>query len=185
MMSGSVLKSLPKAVASKDVSGVTTTAWSHATDLNRVSVDLQLLLQLTLWLVGYRDKPFLRQDFRRGRNLGDATDFPSQVLLQRLIDATAQIIEISQTDVAGHGFCPHRYVQSGSGRLYATGLNLQSCPTLIKQAALAGHWEYDFSNCHFSILTQMAAKYGFVCSAISEYLANKKKPGKQYRLAPR
>ena len=173
MMSGDVMKSLPKAVASKDMLGVTTTAWTHAVGLSRVPVNLSMLRQLSLWLVGFRDHPIRRQDWRRGAGLSEATDFPSQVLLERLIDATAQVLEMSQTDVAGVGFLPHWYQQAKSGRLYAKGINLQSSPTLIKQAALVGRWEYDFSNCHFSILMQMAAQYGYKCVAIAEYLEKK------------
>ena len=173
MMTGDVMKSLPKAVASNDMLGVTTTAWTHAVGIGRVPVDQSMLRQLSLWLVGFRDHPIRRQDWRRGAGLSEATDFPSQVLLERLIDATAQVLEMSQTDVAGPGVLPHRYEQAQSGRLYAKGINLQSSPTLIKQAALVGRWEYDFSNCHYSILTQMAARYDYTCIAIAQYLANK------------
>lgn len=174
MMDGHVMKSLPKAVRSKDMLDVTTTAWKHAVGIGRVKVDLTMLRQLSSWLVGYRDHPIRRQDWRWGVGLDNTTDYPSQILLQRLIDATAQIVEMSQTDVAGYGVCPHWYEQAQSGRLYAKGINLQSSPTLIKQAALAGLWEYDFSNCHFDILMQMAARHGHACIAIAGYLAKKK-----------
>ena len=173
MLNGDVMKSLPKPVASKDMLNVTTTAWKHAVGIGLVQVDLKMLRQLSSWLVGFRDHPIQRQDFRASAGLSDITDFPSQVLLERLIIATAQIIDMSQTDVAGVGVCPHWYVQAQSGRLYAKGINLQSSPSLVKQAALAGRWEYDFSNCHFSILTQMATRYGYECNAITEYLAHK------------
>lgn len=39
-------------------------------------------------------------------------------------------------------------------------------------------WEYDFSNCHFDILRQMAAQHGYTCTAIAEYL-NAKEPTRQ------
>jgi hypothetical protein len=68
----------------------------------------------------------------------------------------------------------HQYVQSASGRLYASGLNLQTCPKELKQAALAGHWDYDISSCHFSIIHQMAERFGYVCSAIRHYVENKR-----------
>jgi hypothetical protein len=174
MMTGDVMKTLPRAVASKDMKGVTTTAWKHAVGLNRVTVNLPMLRQLSFWLTGFRDNPMQRHDWRISSGVDESTDFPSQLLLQRLIDATGQIVEMSQTDVAGHGVCPHWYVQAASGRLYARGINLQNAPTIIKQAALAGQWEYDFSNCHYAILSQLADQYGYKCSAIADYLANKK-----------
>jgi hypothetical protein len=175
MMSGDVMGKLPKlAVSSKDKLGVTTTAWKHAVGLNRVEVDLPMLRQLKFWLSGFRDSPMQRKDWRISVGLAEDIDLPSQVLLERYIDATAQIIEMSQTEVAGLGVCFHSYVQAASGRLYARGINLQNSPTIIKQAALVGHWEYDYSNCHFSILRQLAGQYGYECSAISDYLAKKK-----------
>jgi hypothetical protein len=68
----------------------------------------------------------------------------------------------------------HHYVQSTSGRLYAKGINLQTAPGLIKQAALAGLWEYDFANCHFAIIAQMADQHGHKCCAIARYLGDRK-----------
>jgi hypothetical protein len=80
---------------------------------------------------------------------------------------------MARTDVLGDGYVMHRYAQSRSGRLYGVGVTLQNTPTLIKEAALAGQWEYDFSNCHFTILDQMAAQFGYDCTAIRHYLGNK------------
>jgi len=86
---------------------------------------------------------------------------------------TSEILRMSKTDVAGNGYIATQYVQAQSGRLYAKGINLQTAPTLIKQAALDGLWEYDFSNCHFDIIKQMAALHGYQCTAIAHYLATK------------
>ena len=166
---GTKLKSLPAAVASKDMGGMTTTAWRNAKALNKARVDLASLAALRRWLVQRRD------DWRAGRApVSLFSDIPSLERIEWLADTTAQIIRMAKTDVVGNGYVLHRYVQAKSGRLYAKGINLQTAPTIIKEAALAGLWEYDFANCHYAILAQMAAKFGYQCKAIEHYLAHKK-----------
>lgn len=166
---GLLMKTLPKAVAAKDMDEITTTAWSNARELNTVRVNTEGLNALRLWLER------LKIDCREGR-IPDTlfAKIPPMDVIERLLETTSKLIRLSSTDVAGHSCIMHRYVESTSGRLYAKGVNLQSAPALIKQAALAGLWEYDFSNCHFAILTQMAERFGHQCTAITYYLANKK-----------
>jgi len=169
LVNGDAMKTLPKAVASKDMRGITTTAWRNAKELNLVRVDLDTLRSLQKWLRAVRD------NWREGRAPTDLfTAYPNLTTIERLADMTSQIIRMAKSDVGGHSYCPHWYVEAASGRLYAKGINLQTAPTLIKQAALAGLWEYDFSNCHFDILKQMAEEHGYKCNAITNYLATKK-----------
>ena len=73
------------------------------------------------------------------------------------------------------GGLPIQYIQSNTGRLYAHGINLQTCKRQIKQAALVGLYEYDIEACHLTILSQMAAKFGFQCPVIEVYVAQKAK----------
>lgn len=166
---GATLKTIPAAVAAKDMAGMTTTAWSSAKKLNRIEVNLDALLELQNRL----------REIHLATTSGN-TSFveviapPNVLAIERLLDSTAQIIRLATTEVAGHGFIAQRYVQSKSGRLYAVGINLQSAPSPVKEAALLGMWEYDFSNCHYSILAQMAAHCGLECTFVREYLANKK-----------
>jgi hypothetical protein len=72
------------------------------------------------------------------------------------------------------GHIIQRYTQSASGRLYGEGHHLQNAPRPVRQCALHGLYGYDIENCHYSILTQMAHKHGYVCTAINHYLGNKK-----------
>jgi hypothetical protein len=72
------------------------------------------------------------------------------------------------------GHIIQRYAQSASGRLYGEGNHLQNAPRPVRQCALHGLYGYDIENCHYSILTQMAHKHGYVCTAINHYLGNKK-----------
>jgi hypothetical protein len=69
---------------------------------------------------------------------------------------------------------PIQYELHESGRLYAPGLNLQSCKRQVRQVALAGHWDADMSACHFAILTQMAKRVDVDCQAIDYYVREKK-----------
>ena len=164
-----VQKSLPEAVASRGMDGMTTTAWRRAKTLNAARVDLDGLHRLRTWTVKTRDA------WRAGHPppTGLFAQIPSLEVIERLADAAGRIIRMARTDILGDGYIMHRYAQSRSGRLYGVGVTLQNAPTLIKQAALAGQWEYDFSNCHFTILDQMAARFGHDCMAIRHYLDNK------------
>lgn len=166
---GRSLKTLPKAVAAKDMRGITATAWRNAKEMNNVRINLPQLRRLQAWLRHVRD------EWRCGRAPSDLfLEYPNLEIIERMAETTSKVIRLAKTDVAGHGYVAHRYVESESGRLYAKDINLQTTPTIIKQAALAGLWEYDFSNCHYAILMQMAAKYGYQCLAIDNYLNNKK-----------
>jgi hypothetical protein len=169
LANGKELETVPAAVASKDMKGATTTAWKSAKQLNTVRVDLDSMKRLRKWL------QVIQSEWQSGLTPHDlVTEYPPLDVIDRLLDCLAQVTRMSKTDVAGHGIIPQRYVQSKSGRLYAKGINLQNTPSLIKQAALHGLWEYDIENCHFVILEQMAAGHGYQCQAIANYLANKK-----------
>jgi hypothetical protein len=76
-------------------------------------------------------------------------------------------------DIRNPGMLPVRYVLHESGRLYAEGLNLQSCKREIRHAALAGCWDIDISTCHFTIMAQMAKRFGASCLSIEEYTEHK------------
>ena len=74
------------------------------------------------------------------------------------------------------GFVLHRYCEIASGRVYAEGTaNLQNCYRVLREAAMAGLWDVDIENCHYSILAQMAASHGYQCTVVQDYLDNKKK----------
>ena len=165
-------KTLPAAFASTDTKGKATRISRVAKgskELRHVPVDLETLGRLRKWLTG------IKREWLAGRAPHDlVTQYPSLVVIERLYELTSQVIRMAKTDVAGHGYIAQQYTESPSGRWYANGVNLQNSSSLIKEAALAGLWEYDFSNCHFDIIKQMAAEYGYQCKAIADYLANKK-----------
>jgi hypothetical protein len=163
---GSELKTTPPAIASKDARGRTTTAWPEAAGLRLVPVNIDQMKVLREWL---------KRELKDGEGrLGLFTGSLHRARLERLLDDVRHLIRLAQTKPAGRGYVAHRYVQASSGRLYAKGWNLQNAGSIVKQAALAGMWEYDFANCHYSILMQMAAQFDCQCEAIQHYLDNKR-----------
>ena len=164
---GIELRTPPKAVAAKDSDGKTTSRWNHYKDGNVIEVDLDNLNALVKWLYWVRD------DIGRG-NIGNLfAPYPPMKVIDLTLSMAYQVIRMSQTAVAGRGHLMQRYIEAPSGRLFAQGINLQNAPSLIKEAAFHGMWEYDFSNCHFAILRQMAARFGYECQAVDHSLANK------------
>jgi hypothetical protein len=120
-------------------------------------------------------REWLKRELKDGEGrLGLFTGSLHRARLERLLDDVRHLIRLAQTKPAGRGYVAHRYVQASSGRLYAKGWNLQNAGSIVKQAALAGMWEYDFANCHYSILMQMAAQFDCQCEAIQHYLDNKR-----------
>ena len=72
------------------------------------------------------------------------------------------------------GHVLHRYFEIESGRVYVDGVgNLQNCYRVLREAAMAGLYDIDIENCHYSILAQMAAAHGYQCTVINDYLNNK------------
>lgn len=71
------------------------------------------------------------------------------------------------------GTFPIKYREGSTGRLSAQGHSLQSMPGLVRSAALAGYWDYDISTCQWTILSQMARRFGIECPLTDAYIADK------------
>ena len=71
---------------------------------------------------------------------------------------------------------PTTYKESRAGRLYATGdVNLQQSLSEVRKVALAGCFDIDLANCHWSILSQLADRLGVSVPSIKSYLDDKNK----------
>jgi len=161
---GRYMRSVPEAVASKDMSGITASKWDGAKQILPTPVDIDRLRELLQWLE--------RQIKSNTKDLFSAVDVES---LRRLEEVAGKILAMANLDIEGiGGLVIHHYVEADSGRLYAQNINLQAAPRLIKQTALHGLWEYDIENCHYSIFGQMAQRLGFEAENIKSYLAHKK-----------
>jgi hypothetical protein len=160
---GRYMRSVPEAVASKDMSGITASKWEGAKQILPTPVDIVRLRELLQWLE--------RQIKANTKDLFSAVDVES---LRRLEEIAGKILALANLDIEGiGGLVIHHYVEADSGRLYAQNINLQTAPRLIKQTALHGLWEYDIENCHYSIFSQMAQRLGFEAENIKSYLAHK------------
>lgn len=69
---------------------------------------------------------------------------------------------------------PARYIQHADtgGRLFEEN-HLQETTRRVRSIALAGMWDYDISNCHFTLIAQLAERIGLETPWIDDYLANK------------
>ncbi|MBE5214704.1 hypothetical protein IG611_05040 [Pectobacterium sp. A535-S3-A17] len=83
------------------------------------------------------------------------------------------ILSIARANKSGH--LPITYVQSDCGRFYAeNAINLQNCSREIRKAALAGFYDIDIENCHYTLLSQMCSRINVPTPCIDDYIANKK-----------
>ncbi len=174
MGDGKVLRTPPKAVASKDMDGITASKWKNTKFKSTVPVDIQTLKSLKKYLAA------LGKDMEAGRWNGHLF-FEVETIEQvdHLLEVISQTLTLAHTTAAGKGYVIHRYIESGSGRLYAKGINLQTTPRAVKEAALHGLWEYDFENCHYAIFRHLADQAGVDCPSIDHYLAHKKQVRRQ------
>lgn len=162
---GKIVRSAPAAINSLDRDGNPVIGWKRDDAPDKVYVDLQNLkkfeefhlLLLAASIYGRRPKEMQYQ--------GDEKT-------KALVKQTAHIRKKATTRNF-YGAVLHRYTQSIAGRLFAEGVNLQSCSKQIRNAALRGHWDYDINCCHFAILRQMAARVGCSCPSIDHYVQNK------------
>ncbi len=89
-----------------------------------------------------------------------------------LIGLTLAIMHCD-TDYLPRGKTEIRYFEYPSGRLYSVGPSLQNDFRELRKVALAGHFDYDIGNCHYSLCRQLAHRVGIETPAIDHYLAHK------------
>lgn len=169
-MSGKVMRSTPPLLASRDSDGNNAKAKIKDADhMTLVRVDMDRLDELHKHLRRYV------KDWDEGRTPSDGlfSRIPEKNALKTWADEVKKVMRASHTNQFGWGLLLHTYVEAPNGRLVAQRVNLQNTYGFIKDAALHGQWEYDFQNCHFTIIDQLAAKYKYECGAIRSYLHNR------------
>jgi hypothetical protein len=109
------------------------------------------------------------------------SEVPNIKFLKALRQDAAMVVSKAR-HVEWPGYVLHRYCEIESGRVYAvTKPNLQNCYRVLREVAMAGLYDIDIENCHYSILAQMAASHGYQCTEINDYLANKERFGSHWR----
>jgi len=157
---GRVMKSLPNAVMPKDVAGVTAKFWPDEVKAQTVPVNIDALDAL-----GEKIDNLLHQE--------DMFVMANKKKLEHRKYYIAELIREAHYEITGRGYVAHSYQESKTGRLSAIGISLQNAPRTVRKAALINQWDYDFENCHYAILFQMAKRYGLHCEHIEHYLHHK------------
>ena len=144
-----------------------------------ISVDIDRLLALRTeaeqWRWYLKDghpKPTTRVLQKRLESLPDNAARRTWISDYALLGLTLAICHCD-TDYLPRGKTEIRYYEYPSGRLYSVGPSLQNDFRELRKAALAGHFDYDIENCHYSLAAQLAGKVGIATPAINHYLANK------------
>jgi predicted DNA-binding ribbon-helix-helix protein len=171
---GDVIRNMPKqAIYAKRLNEygteVTREGWQDANLEPAVPINIEKLkllrlhLEQTLYAIEY--------GFYQG---GLFSPEPNPDYLEITLNDVRHILQQANNTVK-NGYIIHRYQQSPSGRLYVKApTSLQNVSRPVRQSALHGLWDYDIENCHYSILSQMAERHGYVCTKVNHYLANKK-----------
>ena len=164
-LKGGLIKTLPESISSKVRHDKNKTAiWSKGQKPPKVvPVNMDNLIRLEryyLTLVEEQGDLFAEE----GRTAKD---------LHYNLRELKKLLRRANTKPAGRGNLPQHYQEHRTGRIYAVGVNLQTAPRDVRNAALEGHWDYDIDNCHYTLFTQLAARYGYEAKAINHYLDNK------------
>lgn len=90
-----------------------------------------------------------------------------------IYDEICDVLHFSTTRPLKRGHILQRYFYVDSGRLYADcPVPLQSVRNIVCDTALAGCWEYDFINCHYSIFNQLGGVAGVTLPSVNAYIEN-------------
>jgi len=168
---GKYLQSLPaSALAAKNKNGQNRRGFLNLPVTTLVPVKLvqvkKLLVSIEARLVAHE------AGFVTGELFSES---PNIKFLKALRQEAAMLVSKARND-KWPGCVLHRYFEIESGRIYAYGVgNLANCYRALREVAMAGLYDIDIENCHYSILAQMAAAQGYQCTEINDYLANKEK----------
>jgi len=159
---GKIFHKLPSVISSQDVAGRTDKFWKEERKYltQNVPVNIKELDKLEKQL----EKELDQFGLFAQPSIGD---------IYRRLYHIQQIRGDAHWQLVGRGRVAHVYDVAKTGRLVAVGTNLQNAPRAVRKAALVGQWDYDFENCHYAILQQMAKRYGMDCPHIEYYLHHK------------
>lgn len=170
---GGGFATIPPTVGSLDMAGAGTKRWGILnvnSSLSVVKVNTKALLELVAVLDQVIDGFVLIEHPSQEPTILD----PNFIEALDLKNRAQKLLVMSDTDILGKGNVMQRYVESQSGRLYGLGgASLQNASKILRYAALQGLQDYDINNCHFSVMVQMANKYGIECPHIADYISRK------------
>ena len=176
---GKYLQTLPaNAMMAKNKDGQSRRGFKDLPVTTKVAVNMvqikKLIVSIQARLIAYEADIFPGQ---RGFVNGELfSEVPDTKFLNAL-KQEASMLYAQANNNKWPGFVMHRYMEVQSGRVYVQGANnLGNCYRVLREVAMAGKGMYDIDieNCHYSILAQMAASHGYQCTAIQDYLDNRK-----------
>lgn len=170
-----------KAISNVDYRGTRLKQWQGIGITNLVPANaqnLELMVERYLQLHTAYKQGLLPEKYAN-HNPALFSKLNRSIPLERYDDFSFQAKALLQLARKFDGYIPIQYVQSGTGRLYAQRLNLQTCKRELRHAAMEGYWDYDIAACHFAILSQMADKLGRKFPVLDHYVANKSQIRKQ------
>lgn len=171
-MDGKTFKSIAKPIASKREDGSNIRLWQgveFTTTIVPVNTQNLESLYKATWSEIKRIK-----GGRASKSLFALQSGNSEIKdLELRAEWAATLLVLANTTLGGHGWLPMRYREAQSGRLYAMDDNLQNCPRKVRKAALDGFYDYDISNCHYTLLAQYAAAIDMPYPAIQDYITRK------------
>jgi len=100
------------------------------------------------------------------------------VELTKRRNTLSDLREIADSELLPKGQIYQHYFYVDSGRVYTQGnTSMQQMYRDIREIVLGGlnYWDYDLSNCHYTIMQQIGSYYGIKCGdSFQHYIDNKK-----------
>lgn len=172
-MNGTPIRSAPKkAISGKLADGTTSPRLWGEVELNPV-VPINIAQLEALYKKTWADIKSIRSEQLQHRDLFKQDVEINVEKLERRAEWAATLIILANATFGGRGWLHMRYRESDSGRLYGLDENLQNCPSEVRMHALDGFYDYDISNCHYTLLAQMASRYDIPSPKIQSYIDNK------------
>ena len=170
-----------QAVLSRDSAG------NHSKNKLRINpvvrIDTDSLESLRKALAAHKDRllhgvaPYhLTDEYRLiGEAIANRADDKAIDYVLRRFNQAAKLIHLATGNIElPEGCIFQMYQECVTGRLYGYSEHLQNAPREVRHAALNGQYDYDFDNCHYAILHQLAQKLNIHTPHITEYLQHKR-----------
>lgn len=166
------------AIREKDIRGNHRTGVGNINAVVDVNIDALLLLQdeARRWKWHYQDGlPAPAADSPLAARLADMSSDAMRIdwLHFHVVVPLDLVLRQADTLAVGRGKAEIIYIEHESGRLYTDGGFIQTAIRETRAAAFSGCFDYDVENCHYALLSQLAARCGQSTPAIDDYLLRK------------
>lgn len=165
------------AIAKKDERGNHRAGRGNIPAVVNINVDelLKLQAEARAWKWHYKDGLPAPTTGRLHKRLSDMAAHVDRLqwLEYFIIQPITHILLAADTIAMPKGCTEVTYTEYPSGRLYSNQGYLQTACREIRAAAFSGCWDYDFSACHFALISQLSARIDQPTPTIDAYLWQK------------